>query len=206
MAHPTPPRQPGYDDPTAYSANLLNQGGTRHHHPPVGVGSQDPELKKYFMKKAWAKLDSCYDVYPYKLESYRSMPNPVQPDRKLKIWNCPHCGNYVSTTPDMLVSSYIKANLLCAEAKEHAHHQKMIIQDLQRQLREQRTRDGGPSHWPVSRPRRTASPTPPPGFAALYSSSESEEGEVSTSHPQDGTPHTYCAECDCCTACGCCEC
>jgi hypothetical protein len=25
-------------------------------------------------------------------------------------------------------------------------------------------------------------------------------------HPADNTPHNYCCECDCCVACGCCEC
>jgi hypothetical protein len=25
-------------------------------------------------------------------------------------------------------------------------------------------------------------------------------------HPQDGTPHAYCENCDCCISCGCCEC
>jgi hypothetical protein len=29
---------------------------------------------------------------------------------------------------------------------------------------------------------------------------------VEEEHPQDGTPHHYCVECDCCVGCGCCEC
>jgi len=101
----------------------------------------ETERKRYYMKKAWSKIDSAYEVgrRDRLKQTGRTIPNPCVRGNTIKTYRCPYCSGELSTTPDTLVGSYIKANMTLHTKTEQVNQLKRQVEDLQRQLREVRT-------------------------------------------------------------------